>query len=106
MMGLSVLRSLLRSNREPFPPRYAILGDEATDIVNREQLSLSIRWVNDDYEVFEDPVGLFAVPNTTSDTLTKVILDMLQHCSLPLSLCRDYYIRYFNQSDSGYAPML
>ena len=44
--------------------------------MNREQLNLSIRWVND---VFEDPVGLFAVPNTASETLIKVILDMLQH---------------------------
>ena len=61
---------------------YAVIGDEATDVVNREQLNLSIRWVNDDYEVNEDPVGLFSVPDTTSNTLTKVIQGMLKHSNL------------------------
>ena len=88
MMGLSVLRSLLASIKKCSPSWYSIIGDEATDVVNREQLNLSIRWVNDDYEVNEDPVGLFSVPDTTSNTLTKVIQDMLKRCSLPLSLCR------------------
>ena len=31
--------------------------------MNTEQLNPSIRCVNDDYEVIEDPVGLFAVPS-------------------------------------------
>lgn len=88
IMGLSVLRSLLSSIKECSPLWYAIIGDEATDVVNREQLNVSIRWVNNDHEVNEDPVGLFAVPNTTSDTLCTVIEDILIRCNLPLSQCR------------------
>ena len=98
MMGLSVLRSLLASIKKCSPSWYSIIGDEATDVVNREQLNLSIRWVNDDYGVNEDPVGLFSVPDTTSNTLTKVIQDMLKRCSLPLSLCR-------GQANDGAANM-
>ena len=71
MMGLSVLRSLLASIKKCSPSWYAIIGDEATDVVNREQLNLSIRWVNDDYEVNEDPVGLFSVPDNRSNTLNQ-----------------------------------
>ena len=32
---------------------YAVIADEAADVVNREQFNLSIRWVNDDYVVNE-----------------------------------------------------
>ena len=45
-----------------------------------------MRWVNDSYEVFEDPVGLFALPNTSANTITEVIKDVLIRCDLPLSL--------------------
>ena len=64
------------------------IADEATDVSNREQLNLSIRWVNDNYEVSEDLVGLFALPNTTASTITEVIKDFLVRCDLPFSLCR------------------
>ena len=59
-MGLIVLRSLLKCS----PVKYAIIADEATDVSNREQLNVSIRWVNN---VNEDPVGLYCLPNTTSE---------------------------------------
>ena len=49
---------------------------------------MTIRWVTDGYEVHEDPVGLFRIPDTTAETLFTVIKDMLIRCSLPLSLCR------------------
>ena len=65
---------------------FGIIVDEATDVSNREQLNLSIRWVNDNYEVFEDPIGLFALPNTSANTITEVIKDLLIRCDLPLSL--------------------
>ena len=65
------------------PSWYSIIADEATDIANREQLNVSIRWVND------DPLGLFSLPNTKADTLTKAIKqDILTRCVLPISMCR------------------
>ena len=42
---------------------YAIIADEAADVVNRDQLNLFIRWVSDDYVVSEDPVGLYCLPS-------------------------------------------
>ena len=70
MMGQSVLRKLLCNIKGVTPHWFGIIADEATDVSNREQLNLSIRWVNNDYEVFEDPVAL---PNTTANTITEVI---------------------------------
>ena len=61
MMGQSVLRKLLCHIKRVTPHWFGIIADEATDVSNREQLNLSIRWVNDNYEVFEDPVGLFTL---------------------------------------------
>ena len=55
MMGLSLLRTLLSSIKQSSPCWFAIIADEATDVVYREQLNLSVRWVNDQYDVSEDP---------------------------------------------------
>ena len=70
------------------PAWYAVIADEATDVVIREQFTLSIRSIDDDNVISEDPVGLFSLPNTTSSTLVEVIKDLLICCILPLSLCR------------------
>ena len=46
IMGQSVLCSLLESirNNTVACSWYAIIADEATDIANREQLNVSLRW--------------------------------------------------------------
>ena len=51
---------------------FSIIADEATDVVSSEQLNLTIRWVSDSYEVHEDPVRLFRVPDTTAETLLRI----------------------------------
>ena len=89
ILGQSLLRSLLDKMKEPTGSAwFSIIADEATDVVSSEQLNLTIRWVSNSYEVHENPVGLFRVPDTTAETLFTVIKDMLIRCSLPLSLCR------------------
>ena len=57
LMGNTLLRSLLQIIKQNSPVWYAIIGDEASDIASREQLNISIRWVNESYEISEDPVG-------------------------------------------------
>ena len=47
-MGHKVLPSILSKIKQQNPAWYAIIGDEATDINNREQLNVSIRYMNDD----------------------------------------------------------
>jgi len=70
------------------PAWFSVIADEATDIASSEQMSIVIRWVSDNYDIHEDPIGLFKVPNTTAKTLFTIIKDILIRYNLPLSLCR------------------
>ena len=88
LMGDTLLHSLLQIIKQNSPAWYAIMGDEASGIANREQLNISIRWVNESYEISEDPVGLFCLNKTSADAICDAIKDILIRCSLPLSLCR------------------
>ena len=88
IMANILLRLLLTNISANTPSWYSVIGDEATDVAKREQFNLSIRWVDSNYHISEDPVGLYCLPNTAADTLCKIIKDILIRCSLPLSLCR------------------
>eukprot|EP00731_Ephydatia_muelleri_P036298 Em0232g1a len=70
------------------PEWYSLIGDEAIDINYSEQLNVSIRYVDNDYNVHEDPIGLFVLPNTGAETITSVVKDILLRCTLPIDLCR------------------
>ena len=86
IMGQSVLRELLGEIKSSL--WFSILADEATDISHHEQMSLSIRWVDDGYTIHEDTLGLIQLPDTKSRTIFDAIKDILIRCSLPLSQCR------------------
>lgn len=86
LMADTLLRSLLEEIRST--PWFAVLADEATDVSVNEQMCIAIRWVNSDYEIMEDPIGLIELPKTDASTLTSSIKDVLIRCMLPLSSCR------------------
>ena len=52
-----------------------------------EQLNVSIRYVDNDYDVHEDLIGLFVLPNAGAETITSVVKDILLRCTLPIDLC-------------------
>ena len=88
LMGHNVLRKLLCRMKNQSPEWYSLIGDEATDINYSEQLNVSIRYVDNDYNVHDDPIGLFVLPNTGAETITSVVKDILLRCTLPIDLCR------------------
>ena len=51
-------------------------------------MCISICWVNSQYEISEDPLGLVQLPDTRAETLFKVVNIVLVRCSLPIGLCR------------------
>lgn len=68
-----------------------VLGDcrwSYTDLSQKGQLTLCIRWVDDDMEIHEDQVELIHVPKTDATTLTHTIKDSLVRLCLPLLCCR------------------
>jgi len=53
---------------------YSVIADEAMDTYHFEQMSLSIRWVNNWYQVFEDTLAFAELPNTKAIAIYKVFL--------------------------------
>ena len=51
----------------------------------KEQLAISVRWVDGNYDVHEDLVGMYQVEATNASILVSVLKDCLMRCSLPLS---------------------
>ena len=86
LMGQTVLRSIIAQIKTSV--WFALIADEASDISRNEHMCISIRWVNDRYEISEDPLGLVQLPETKAVTLFSVVKDVLTRCSLPIVLCR------------------
>ena len=88
LMGHAVLRKVLARIQSNDPAWFSIIADEATDVSCAEQLNISIRYVDDQYIIHEDSIGLFQLSSTDAATITHAIKDILVRTSLPLSLCR------------------
>ncbi len=86
LMALSALRALLVDiSRAQW---FSLIADEVTDVGNKEQFTVCIRWVDDEFIIHEDPVELIHVPKTDSATLTSALKDCLIRLCLPITQCR------------------
>ena len=90
IMGEEVLGYILHSVKSPKPSWYAIIADETTDVSSNEQFNISIRWVDDEYNISEEPIGLVQLPDTFAKTLVAVIKDVLRRCNLLLAMCSSF----------------
>ena len=76
--GQSILRKLLLKIKDGLGPAwFSVIADEATDVASNEQMSVAICWVSDSYDIQEDPVGFFKVPNMAAENLFTIIKDIL-----------------------------
>ena len=67
---------------------YTIMADECTDVSNKEQFVVCIRWVDNTTLIHhEDCVGLYGVDTIDSNTLMQSIEDVLLRMGLLLSQC-------------------
>ena len=64
---------------------FAVVVDGTQDITGAEQESICIRYVDIDLNVHETFIGLYNVPGTTGDTISKMVFDVLMRPNLPLS---------------------
>ena len=68
------------------------MADKTRDISSKEQLSLSLIWVESDYTIHQDFIGLVEVESTSVATLFSVLKYGLVRLSLPVSfLCGQAY---------------
>jgi hypothetical protein len=65
-----------------------LICDETCDESTREQLCITIRSVSNNYEVYEDVIGLYEISRQNAPTITEAILDALTRCGLDINNCR------------------
>ena len=63
----------------------AVLGDEATDMSKREQLTLVVRWISDDFILSEELVDLYTLSSTDAQSNGDVIKDAFLQFQIPFA---------------------
>ena len=53
------------------------MADETTDIINKKQFVICIRWVDNDLNANEDFIGLPELSATNAETLTFILKDVV-----------------------------
>ena len=86
VLGITILRNLATCLQKA--PFLCIMIDETTDVSNREQATVVIRWVSEDFKVHEEFVGLYHVDSIDSASLVSVIKDVLLRLNLSVNKLR------------------
>ena len=80
LLANTIIRKQLELIKECL--HYALLLDETSDMSRTEQVSICIRIVPDIFNVKEIFLGFYATSNTKSETLFKIVEDLLMRCGL------------------------
>lgn len=67
---------------------FGVMMDETCDIARLEQVSISFRYVTDNFEVREVFVGFYETKTTTADVLFQIFEDVLLRFNLDISFLR------------------
>ena len=86
LMAHGVLRKILKDiNESPF---LAVMVDETTDKSNKEQLTFVIRWVNNDFTVAEDFLGLYSLSAIDAHSIMQAMKDVFLRFQIPFAKLR------------------
>ncbi|XP_076311738.1 zinc finger MYM-type protein 1-like [Tachypleus tridentatus] len=64
---------------------FALMVDGTQDVTGAEEEAICVRYVDENLDVHEIFLGLYSVSNTTGETISSTILDVLTRLNLPLS---------------------
>lgn len=67
---------------------FSLIADETTDQSHKEQLSICLRYVDSNLEPVEEFIGLYDTADTTGETLSNILLDVLMRLGLPIGNIR------------------
>ena len=85
LMTHEIIRDISKNIQTTY---YSIICDEYTDISNKEQLTLCLRWVDQFLTIREEFIGFYEIQNIKSDTIVSAIKDILLRIQLSLESCR------------------
>ena len=86
VMSNTILRSIAKDIKSA--KFCTIMVDETTDVSNREQVVMCIRWIDSSLVPHEEFIGLYEVDSTQAAKLVKVILDILLRLGIAVSSIR------------------
>ena len=66
---------------------YTLMADKVTDASNVEQVAICFRSVDDNFDVHEDFIGMYAVESIKADILVEILKDTLLRLKLPIANC-------------------
>ena len=66
-------------------PFLSIMIDETTDVSNQEQITIVMRRVDEELEVYEEFLGLYQVTSISAISLAAVIKDIMTRLNLSMS---------------------
>lgn len=85
IMSEEILRNIIGGiNNSPF---YSIIADGTTDISGKEQISITVRFV-DSFSIQEKFVGLYYPDDSKGETIAEAITDILLRFNLPMEKFR------------------
>ena len=86
LMSKSILRDKVKEIQSAV--FFTIMVDETTDMSNKEQVVIVIRWVSEELFVHEEFFGLYETDSIQAKALVDVIKDSLLRLNLKLEHCR------------------
>ena len=86
IMAHGVLRNTLADIR--ISPFFSLMIDETTDLSNKEQLTMILRWIDEDFTVSEEFVGLHSLTRADAESIVTVIKDAFLRFELPFAKLR------------------
>ncbi len=86
IMSFNILRKIASSIQEAC--YFALMADEVTDCSNKEHFVICLRWVNNNFQPFEEFIGLIDVESITANNLVACLKDCLLRMNISLSNCR------------------
>ena len=86
LMADTVLRDII--SRVSDAKYFSVIGDEVTDVAGKQQLGICLRWVDKDFFIHEDFVGLYEVNKADACHLSTFLLDVLTRFNLDVHSLR------------------
>ena len=86
IMAHHVLRKILEKiHSSPF---LAVMVDETTDKSNKEQLTLVVRWIGEDFVVSEEFLGLYTLSSIDAQSIVDAMKDAFVRFQIPMAKLR------------------
>ena len=67
---------------------FSLMCNEYTDVSNKQQVSMCVRWIDDSLNPHEDLLSFYELPNIASDTIASSMKNSFTRFNLPLSNLR------------------